>query len=83
MLGRLEMDVNSCIKWYIHLCELVFSNKKLLPVNLMTTNVRARFDSSRLEEAIKKVIVQHGSATEELLKKPENGCKVYVHTRYL
>jgi hypothetical protein len=79
MLGRLEMDVDSCIKWYIHLCELVFSNKKLSPIDLMT-NIRARFDSNKLEDAIKKVIVQHGAAEEELLKKPENSCKVYVHT---
>ena len=73
------MDVESCIKWYIHLCELVFSNKRSCPIDLMT-NVRARFDSSRLEEAIKKVVVQHGAAEEELLKKPENSCKVYVYT---
>lgn len=77
MLGRLEMDVDSCIKWYIHLCELVFSDKKLSPIDIMT-NIRARFDSHKLEEAIKKVIVQHGAAEDELLKKPENGCKVYV-----
>lgn len=79
MLGRLEMDVDSCIKWYIYLCKLVFSNKKLSPIDLMT-NIRARFDSDKLEEAIKKVMVQHGAAEEELLKKPENSCKVYVHT---
>src|SRR6266480_6782480 len=80
MLGRLEMDVDSCIKWYIHLCELVFSNKMLSPIDIMT-NIRARFDSNRLEEAIKKVIVQHGAAEDELLKKPENGCKcTYILT---
>jgi len=46
------------------------------------TNVRARFDSDRLEEAIKKVIVQHGAAEEELLKKPGKSCKVYVDPHY-
>ena len=76
------MDVDSCIKWYIHLCELVFSNKKLSPIDIMT-NIRARFDSNRLEEAIKKVIVQHGAAEDELLKKPENGCKVYVYPYWI
>ena len=77
MLGRLEMDVDSCIEWYIHLCELVFSNKKLSPIDIRT-NIRARYDSDRLEEVIKKVVVQYGAAEEELLKKPENRCKVYV-----
>ena len=71
------MDVNSCIEWYIHLCELVFSEKKLSPVDLWT-NIRARFNSERLEEIIKKVIIQQGAAEAELLKKPESRCKVYA-----
>lgn len=77
MLGRLEMDIESCIKWYIHLCDSIFANKKTLPIN-WRGNVQARFKSEPLKEAIMKVISQQGFHEEELLQKPENRCKVYV-----
>ena len=77
MLGRLQMDVESCITWYIYFCTTIFSNKKHLPINLRG-NVQARFKSERLKEAIVEVIAQQGFGKEELLQKPENTCKVYV-----
>jgi len=77
MLGRLEMDVESCIKWYIHLCATIFSNKKHLPFNLRG-NIQARFKNEPLKEAIMEVIAQQGFTKDELLQKPENPCKVYV-----
>lgn len=75
MLGRLEMDVESCIKWYIYLCRIIFSNKKTFAFDMLG-KVRARFKSEPLEEAIKEVIVQQGFPKEELLQKPINPCKV-------
>jgi hypothetical protein len=78
MLGRLEMDVASCIELYIYLCKLDFFDKKYFPIDL-DTNIRARFKSLPLEKAIKKVIVQQGFSEDELFKKPDNPCKVYVH----
>src|ERR1700742_3165183 len=77
MLGRLEMDVDSCIKSYLQLCNTIFSDKKLFAVNL-AGNIRARFKTAPLEKAIKQVIKKQGFAEDELLKKADNRCKVYA-----
>ena len=76
MLGRLEMDVNSCIQSYIRMCEIIFSDKKKFAVNLRG-NIRARFKTEPLEEAIKSVITKQGLPEDELLKNPDSRCKVY------
>jgi len=57
MLGWLEMNVDECIAAYSDLAAEV-SGEKLarIPVNIKG-DVRPRFDSARLESAIKKVIV--------------------------
>jgi hypothetical protein len=78
MLGRLEMDVNSCIESYVRICEVIFSDKKKFAVNLRD-NIRARFKTEPLEKAIKNVITERGLSETDLLKKPENSCKVYRH----
>jgi predicted acylesterase/phospholipase RssA len=78
MLGRLEMDVGDCIKSYILICETIFTNKKTFPVNLRG-NIRARFKKEPLEDAIKDAIAKHGLSEDDLLKKPDGRCKVYVH----
>lgn len=77
MLGRLEMDVGSCIRSYLDLCKSVFSDKKTFPINLQG-NIRARFKTDALEKAIKKVITDHGFSEDALLKNPGNSCNVYV-----
>jgi hypothetical protein len=76
MLGRLKMDVNSCIESYLRMCETIFSDKKTWPVNLRG-NIQARFKTASLEQAIKNVITDQGLSEAELLKKPNNPCKVY------
>jgi len=55
MLGRLEMDVDSCIKWYIHLSRIVFANKKSIPFT-WSGKVRARFEDEPLKKAIQDII---------------------------
>lgn len=76
MLGRLEMDVDQCILAYSDLAEAVFSQKKSrLPFNIWS-NVNARFDSSKLESAIRKTILDSGISETELLNNGyKRGCR--------
>jgi hypothetical protein len=54
MLGRLEMDVDECIAAYTDLAADVFGDKlSRFPVNIKG-GVKPRFDSAKLESAIKK-----------------------------
>jgi hypothetical protein len=66
MLGRLELSVDECIAAYIDLSEAVFSQKKSrLPFNLKG-NVKAQFDSSKLERAILATTKKRGISEAEL-----------------
>lgn len=60
MLGRLEMDVEDCIVTYNELAVAVFGEKlSSIPINFKG-NVKARFDSAKLESLIRKVIKDSG-----------------------
>jgi hypothetical protein len=76
MLGRLEMDVDECITAYSELAAAVFSEKlSRMPFNIMG-KVQARFDSAKLESAIRRVIRQSGLSETDLLNDgPERGCR--------
>ena len=77
MLGRLEMGVDECISAYKKLMEFVFGKKtSRLPIG-WTGETKARFDSTRLQNAIEDVITHQGIPKTELLNdgKPR-GCKV-------
>ncbi|KAF2183896.1 FabD/lysophospholipase-like protein [Zopfia rhizophila CBS 207.26] len=79
MLGRLEMDVDACITAYSDLAAKVFGEKLTrIPFNIKG-DVKPRFDSERLESAIKKVIVQSGASETDLLNDgTEHGCRTFV-----
>ncbi|KAK6956257.1 hypothetical protein Daesc_001531 [Daldinia eschscholtzii] len=77
MLGRLEMDVDECISVYSELMKSVFKYKaRRFPISL-TGKTKSRFKSTKLEAAIKKAIIRHGSNETDLFN---NGvarrCKV-------
>jgi len=76
MLGRLEMDVDKCIIAYSDLAAAVFSEKlRSLPFS-RRGNVSARFDSAKLESAIRKVIMDSGASDKDLFNDgTERGCK--------
>ena len=58
MLGRLEMDVDECIAAYSDLAAAVFTQKKSrVPFNLKG-KVTGRFDSAKLEKAIRETIAK-------------------------
>jgi hypothetical protein len=76
MLGRLEMNVDQCIAAYSELAEAVFSEKLSSVPFGMRGQIKARFSSAKLEQAIRKVIVDSGRSESELLDdSSERGCK--------
>lgn len=76
MLGRLEMDVDECITAYSDLTAAVFGEKLSRIPFKIKGNVKPRFDSTKLETAIRKVVTQSGASETELLNDAvERGCK--------
>jgi hypothetical protein len=76
MLGRLEMSVDECIAAYSDLAAAVFGEKlHRIPVNIRG-GVQPRFDSARLESAIRKAITQSGASETDLFNDgTERGCR--------
>ncbi|KAJ5472357.1 hypothetical protein N7530_006358 [Penicillium desertorum] len=80
MLGRLQMSIDECIEAYTSLMEKVFKNPGWSPFGLFGT-IRSRFDSKKLETAIKEVILKHGASGTDLLNDGvDRTCKVFVCT---
>jgi hypothetical protein len=76
MLGRLEMDVDECIAAYTQLAASVFGEKtRSIPFGFKI-NVKARFDSTKLESAIRKIISDSGVSEDTLFNDGvERGCR--------
>ncbi|KLJ13097.1 hypothetical protein EMPG_11945 [Blastomyces silverae] len=78
MLGRLEMTVDECIAAYSDLAEAVFSEKRILPFTFKG-QVKSRFNSARLESAIKQAVAESGASETDLLNDgTERGCQTFV-----
>ncbi|RTE75155.1 hypothetical protein BHE90_010395 [Fusarium euwallaceae] len=81
MLGRLEMDVDECIAAYNHLIEHIFSEKARAHRFRFSLRgqTQARFDSTRLEDAIKQTITNKGFSPSDFLENGiDQGCKTFV-----
>jgi hypothetical protein len=77
MLGRLEMDVDECIAAYTGLLKTVFETKSSWFPAGWTGKTKARFDSTKLETAIKEVITSQGAKESDLFNDGvERGCRV-------
>ncbi|RDW71025.1 hypothetical protein BP6252_07588 [Coleophoma cylindrospora] len=77
MLGRLEMEPQDCIRAYVELSKTIFE-KKGIPIK-PNGKIKGRFDSTVLENAIKKIIVDQGYGETELFNNGiDRGCKVLV-----
>lgn len=76
MLGRLEMSVDECITAYTKLMKLVFEHRStLIPISL-SGNVRPRFNSVKLESAIKEVLAKNGATEADLFNDGvKRGCR--------
>lgn len=78
MLGRLEMDVDECLRAYASMFKRVFG-KKGLPTTLRG-EVKGRFDSIVLKDCIREILRDRRlPADEPLLNSREDACKVYVY----
>lgn len=71
------MDIDACIAAYMELMKSIFDKK----LSRFRINIRgktqARFDSSKLEYAIKKVITSSGISASDLFNDGvDRGCKV-------
>jgi hypothetical protein len=77
MLGRLEMDVDKCITAYTKLMKSVFETKSRRAPAGLTGKIKARFDTTKLETAIKEVIIHQGMGEADLFNDGvERGCRV-------
>jgi hypothetical protein len=74
MLGRLEMDVDECIEEYTNMFAAIFG-KKGLPFNLLG-KIKGRFDSTVLEECIKRILQERGLSKGAILNDGKERCKV-------
>jgi uncharacterized protein YqgV (UPF0045/DUF77 family) len=75
MLGRLEMDVDECITAYSELAEAVFGEKLSSFSFNVKGKVKARFDSAKLEKAVRKVVQSSVSETDLFNDGTERGCR--------
>ena len=85
MLGRLEMDVDECIKAYKALMETVFEKRQNFLRLGFSGTIKPKFSSKRLEKAIKSVIEDKQISVDEpfYLKTDDEDsrkCRVYVES---
>lgn len=73
MLGRLQMDIDTCILAYIRLFDRVFKKKRHRVT--IRGNIQDRFDTEEPEKAIKEIVVQQ-SGSENTLLRDGDGQKV-------
>ena len=82
MLGRLSMDVDECIESYTQLSESIFSKKESRLGLGIKGNLKARFSSQKLREAIEAVLKKKGFALDEPFNDKQTGtsrsCRVFV-----
>lgn len=77
MLGHLEMDVDACIEKYKELMEKVFKHHGGSAVTIKG-NIRPRFDSRRLQEAVEQVFTENGlPGTAPFEDGTRRGCRTY------
>ena len=83
MLGRLEMDVEECISAYNEIMGTIFREKSSWSPSNWSGQIKARFDSEKLRNAIEEVIIRHGASKTEYLNDGKlRGCRVYVILLY-
>lgn len=81
MLGRLQMDVQSCIKAYLKISSEVFqplrAKNNIFGRGKDAVKVRGRFSSKALEDHIKAIVMSMGEEKEAKLKDDANpNCRV-------
>ncbi|KAI9893899.1 MAG: hypothetical protein M1814_005452 [Vezdaea aestivalis] len=79
MLGRLQMDIDSCIRAYMNMSETIFKKKSSLPIDYRL-RLRSRFDAKILEKCFKRIITSQGLEEDALLRDDtgDEHCKTFV-----
>jgi calcium-independent phospholipase A2-gamma len=80
MLGRLEMTVDQCIDAYIGMMDAIFDPKdrRKLPFKIRNGKVHHRYETKRLEQAIKQVMSNAGWTSDDRFRGSKNSsCKTY------
>ncbi|TIA80125.1 hypothetical protein D6C76_03318 [Aureobasidium pullulans] len=70
MLGRLDMSMDECVKAYSELSATVFAKKHRMSVDIKG-NLKERYDSKVLEQAIKQIVRDRNLHEDTLLKDPQ------------
>lgn len=77
MLGRLKMGVDECIAAYTKLMKTVFGKQSSWFPITSSGSINARFDSAKLESAIKDVVTSHGAKESDRFNDiTAHGCRV-------
>lgn len=77
MLGRLEMDVDECIEEYCEMMKRIFEKQRSRFPMSLSGKINARFDTAKLEDAIKDVLARHGAnESDPFNDRKERGCRV-------
>ena len=75
MLGRLKMDVESCIEAYVDMSDRIF-RKAHHRLNARG-KLQGKFDAQEFERAIKQIVISTGLKEDDLLMdEPNTSCKV-------
>jgi hypothetical protein len=80
MLGRLEMDIDTCINSYLDLASSAFQKKSTSITGRFRDAyyAKGRFDSRAFEEVVKKTVVSRGLlADADLFSIEDPKCKMY------
>lgn len=77
MLGRLEMDIEQCIRAYTRLLRRVFSSKRSFPVGA-NLRMRPKYDIKRLGSAMRAILRELKYEDNMLLRDEDSPCRVYV-----
>ena len=85
MLGRLHMDIDTCISKYEQLSSIVFRPKRMR-VNFLgkgkdAVTAAGVYSGDSLAEEIKKIVNSEKGNPEAKLREQEPSCKVYVHAK--
>ncbi|KAL7626416.1 hypothetical protein AAE478_003188 [Parahypoxylon ruwenzoriense] len=81
MLGRLRMDLSSCIKAYTDMSKVVFSPRrrtKILGRTLQNIIGNATFDHKVLEDTIRGMVQDRLGDADAALLEEGPGCKIFV-----
>lgn len=85
MLGRLHMDIDTCITRYEQLSSVVFRPKRMRGnywgKGKDVVTAAGAYSGDLLAEQVKKIVNSEKDDPEAKLREQEPSCKVYVHAQ--